>query len=474
MLSSDAAYDALLARDPRFDGVFFVGVATTGIYCRPICPARTPGRARCTFYSSPAEAEHAGFRACFRCRPELAPGHAEVDAVDRLVHAAAQRINEGALNDGSVDALASELGVTARHLRRAVEARLGVSPVELAQTRRLALAKQLLHDTSLPLAQIAFAAGFGSVRRFNALFSARMGSNPSDIRRTLPKADGAGAIALRLDYRPPLDYAQMLGFLALRAIPGVEAVDGDTYRRTVHVGKAIGTIEVRPLAKRNALELVLAPALLPVAMQVVARVRRVFDLDARPDIINAALSRDPLLARRVKARPGLRVPGAVDAFEASVRAMLGQQVSVKGATTLAGRFADKFGTRAGDLLRFPTAAEVAKLSGAAIAAIGMPGARGEAIRELARAIAEKRVDLDTPRDLDEAVASLVALPGVGPWTAHYLAMRALHLPDAFPAGDLGVRKALDMVSQKDAEARAEAWRPFRAYAVMHLWHGEDV
>ncbi|HWO21631.1 MAG TPA: AlkA N-terminal domain-containing protein [Kofleriaceae bacterium] len=486
MLTDDARYDALSARDPRFDGVFFVGVSTTGIYCRPICPARTPGRARCTFYDTPAAAEAAGYRACLRCRPELAPGNADIDAVDQLAAAAAQRIAEGALNDAGVDELAAELGVSARHLRRALEARLGVSPAALAQSRRLGLGKQLLQDTALPVTQIAFAAGFASVRRFNAAFAAAFGAPPSRLRgaRAEPAADPA-ALVLRLDYRPPYEWAATLRFLAARAIPGVEAVADGAYHRVVHEGAARGTISVRPADDRPALLLAVAPSLVPALMPLVARVRRMFDLDARPDQIARVLGRDPRLAPLVAARPGLRVPGAVDTFEAAVRALLGQQISVAAATTLAGRFAAALGEpyaagagagpAHGLTHRFPTAREVAAAGPAAIARLGIPAARAAALHGLASAIAAGTVRLDGARELEPFVAEVTALPGIGPWTAHYLAMRALHLPDAFPAGDLGVRKALagppgaPLPSIRDVERRAEAWRPFRAYAVLHFW-----
>ena len=478
IVNDDARYDALATRDPRFDGMFFVGVSTTGIYCRPICPARTPGRTRCTFYATPVQAEAAGFRGCFRCRPELAPGTSEspcsVDAVDQLVAAAAARIAEGALNETSVDELAAELGVSARHLRRATEARLGVSPVELAQSRRLGLAKQLLQDTALPLTEIAFAAGFQSVRRFNAVFADVMGSAPSKLRRGITRTQ-ARTLALRLDYRPPYDWDHMLRFLAARAIPGVEIVDAGSYRRVVNLGGAIGVIEVRRAGNRNALELAVVPALVPVLMPLVARVRRLFDLDARPDVIVRVLSRDRVLAPLVAARPGLRLPGAIDGFEAAVRAMLGQQVSVAAATTLAGRFAASFGAKhdGGESLthRFPTAPEVAATGVDRIAKVGLPGARAAAIQGLAIAVSSGSLRLDGHaggRDLDRFVVEATALAGIGPWTAHYLAMRALHLPDAFPAADLGIRKATG-AGPRDAEARAEAWRPFRSYAVMHLW-----
>ncbi len=475
MLTDDACFAALQTRDRRFDGVFYVAVSTTGIYCRPICPARTVGRSRCTFYATAVLCEAAGYRACFRCRPELAPGNSEgtvapVDAVDALVATAARRIADGALNERSVDDLAAELGVSARHLRRATEARLGVSPIDLAQSHRLALAKQLLQDTELPLTKIAFAAGFGSVRRFNAAFLDRMGRAPSAMRRAHAPESRAGGLTLRLDYRPPYDWTQLLAFLRMRAIPGVEVVGADAYRRTVRIGAHTGTLEVRQAPGRPSLLLAVAPSLSPVLMPLVARVRRMFDVDARPDVIADVLGRDPLLAPFVAARPGLRLPGAIDPFEAAIRALLGQQVSVAGATTLAGRFAATFGTRheGGDGLAvvFPTAAEVAAVTPAAIAAIGLPGARAAAIHGFAVALATNCIALEG--ELDAFVARAVALPGVGPWTAHYLAMRALHLPDAFPAADLGIKKAL-AATPRECEARAEAWRPFRSYAVIHLW-----
>jgi AraC family transcriptional regulator of adaptative response / DNA-3-methyladenine glycosylase II len=481
VLNDDARYEALLARDPRFDGVFFVGVQTTGIYCRPICPARTPGRARCEFFASPAQAERAGFRACFRCRPELAPGNASIDAVDALVAVATQRIAEGALNDGSIDELATELGVSARHLRRATEAKLGVSPVELAQTSRLALAKQLLQDTQLAVTDIAFAAGFGSVRRFNAAFAERMGKAPSEIRRAHADASGDG-VTLRLDYRAPYDWPHIVDFLRGRTIAGVEMITDDGYRRVVHLGGKVGEILVRPAPTgRSALLLTASPSLLPVLMQLVARVRRMFDLDAHPAQIARVLGRDKKLGPLVAKRPGLRVPGAIDPFEAAVRAMVGQQVSVAAATTIAGRFASQLGApyTAGAIAgvqppsvplayRFPTAAEVVAAGPERIGKLGMPRTRAIAIHTLASAIAGGTIRLDGI-DLETFVTELVELPGIGPWTAHYLAMRALHLPDAFPAADLGVQKALNRSGARAAEERAEAWRPYRAYAVLHLW-----
>ncbi|HSP80364.1 MAG TPA: AlkA N-terminal domain-containing protein, partial [Myxococcaceae bacterium] len=342
-LEVDTCYRALTARDRRFDGLFFVGVTSTGIYCRPVCTARTPRRERCTFYRTAAEAEREGFRACLLCRPELAPGSAPVDSVPRLVAAAVSRIEGGFLNESSLEDLASELGVTSRHLRRAMESELGVSPVELAQSRRLALAKQLLQDTSLPVTEVAFASGFQSVRRFNALFQARFGRPPGALRHERGEALGCRSFALRLDYRPPFDWGALLGFLRGRAIPGAEHVRDSEYRRTVRLGGKTGWLAVRQDAKRPALLAELSLSLAGVLMPVVARLRALFDLDAQPAVIAECLRRDELLTERLQAHPGLRVPGAFEPFELAVRAILGQQVSVRAATTLAGRLVARFG-----------------------------------------------------------------------------------------------------------------------------------
>lgn len=482
-LDQDACYQALLARDPRFDGVFFTGVSTTGIYCRPVCRARTPRRTSCTFYRTGAEAEKAGYRACLRCRPELAPGNSSVDAVSHLVARAVAHIEAGAFNERTVDQLAGSLGVTDRHLRRAMESELGITPVELAQSRRIALAKQLLHDTSLDLAQVAFASGFSSVRRFNALFHARFGRPPSEVRRSIvaPARRGTAgdSVALVLDYRPPLGWDGLLGFLGARAIPGVERVTGGMYERTVRIGERSGTVAVRPHGRRNALTAIVSPGLTGALMPIAARLRALFDLDANPVTIGRQLARDPLLAGSVRAHPGLRVPGAFDPFEMSVRAVLGQQVSVRAATTLAGRLARAFGSSlafagppAGDLapsLVFPAAPRLAALTTEDIAAIGLPRARAASLGALARASASGTLDLAPGQPPRELVARLEALPGLGPWSAEYIAMRALGDPDAFPAGDLGVRKALGGCSPARARDLAAAWSPWRSYAVMHLW-----
>jgi AraC family transcriptional regulator of adaptative response / DNA-3-methyladenine glycosylase II len=473
-MDADTCYRALCARDDRFDGVFFVAVKTTGIYCRPICRARTPARDRCAFYRYAAEAERDGFRACFRCRPELSPGDAPEDAVPRLVRAALARIEGGFLDEGSVEELGRALGVTGRHLRRAMEAELGLTPIALAQSRRLALAKRLLQDSSLPLAEVAFASGFSSVRRFNALFSARFGRPPSSLRREAGEGEAGGAISLRLDYRPPFDWAALLAFLAARAIAGAERVEGGVWARSARFGERTGWVRVTHAPERNALRAEVAPALAGALGPLLGRLRALFDLDARPALIAETLGRDPRFVPLVARRPGLRVPGAFDGFEAAVRAILGQQVSVRAATTLSGRLASRFGAPLatpipGVTHLFPPAPVLAQAAEADIASIGLPAVRAAAIRALAGAVARGEVRLERGEDPEAFVATLCALPGIGPWTAQYLAMRTLGWPDAFPAGDLGVRKALGVSTARAAEERAAPLRPWRAYAVMHLW-----
>jgi len=483
--SPATCYRALVARDRRFDGRFFVAVKTTGIYCRPICPARTPGESRCEFYASAAEAERAGFRACFRCRPELAPGLAPVDSLPRLVRLASSRIEAGYLNEHSIEDLAASVAVSSRHLRRAMEETLGVSPVELAQTRRLALAKQLLHDTALPLGEVAHHAGFASLRRFNALTRARWGRSPSTVRRS-PLIGGSGdaggdAVALRLDCRPPFDWEALLDFLAARAIPGVEQVvasaNGREYQRSARIAGCSGwialSLERPPHVLRARVSLSLAPRL----MEVVARLRATFDLDARPEVIQGQLRGDALLRPLLSAHRGLRLPGAFDGFELAIRAILGQQVSVAGATTLSGRLVERFGTSLSgtppgiDRL-FPPADLLADVSLAELRAIGLPEARARTILRLAEAVASGTVDLSVAAtDPEQALVELQKLPGIGPWTAHYVAMRALHWPNAFPAADLAIRRALRVTTSRQAEARASRWQPWRGYAAMHLWNG---
>jgi AraC family transcriptional regulator of adaptative response / DNA-3-methyladenine glycosylase II len=447
-VDDDAKYRALVARDARFDGVFFVGVTTTGIYCRPVCTARTPGRSRCVFFKRAAEAERDGFRACFRCRPELAPGTSAVDAVSALARNAAARIEAGALNDGSLDDLARELGASARHVRRALEREMGLSPVQIAQSARLAIAKQLLQDGTTSIADVAYASGFSSVRRFNASFRERFARSPSSIRRRDTGPDRGVRIAL--GYRAPMAWRAMLEFLGPRATPGVEHVDLDAlvYTRTLRIGPRAGTLSASIDEKRRVVNVDVSVSLARSLMAIAAAARRAFDLDAQPHAIDAHLARDATLRPFVRATPGIRVPGGFDSFELAARAVLGQQITVRGATTLAGRLARAFGEpieTTSDRLShvFPSADQIARARD--LESVGLTSARAAALRTLASHV------------IDESITSI---KGIGPWTAQYVAMRALRSPDAFPSTDLILRPAA---------ARADAWSPWRAYAAMHIW-----
>jgi len=471
-LDPTTCYRALRARDARFDGRFFVAVSSTRIYCRPVCTVRPPRRENCRYYPSAAAAESAGYRPCLRCRPELAPGNATIDAVQRTARAAARLIEEGAVNEAGVEAAARRLGVTDRHLRRAFQTEFGVSPVAFAQTQRLLLAKQLLTDTRMPVTEVAFASGFGSVRRFNALFSERYRLRPRELRKaSLPGAD-RDALAFELGYRPPYDWPAIADFLGARAVAGVESCDGAAYRRTVRLASGgtwhAGWIEVAPLEKKPALQVRVSASLGKALPPVLARVKTLMDLSCHPAEVAKALG--PLAARR----PGVRVPGAFDGFEIAVRAILGQQVSVAAARTLAGRFAAAFGSRIetpfpGLDAVFPRPEDVAGAALARIARLGVPAARARSLAALARALADGKLDLTPGAEVDATLARLRSIPGIGEWTAQYIAMRALAWPDAFPHADYGVMKALKLTDPKRVLAAAEGWRPWRAYAVIHLW-----
>jgi AraC family transcriptional regulator of adaptative response / DNA-3-methyladenine glycosylase II len=473
-------YQALVSRDPRFDGHFYAGVVTTGIYCRPVCPAPDPKPINVRYFSCAAAAESAGFRPCRRCRPETAPGSPAWLGTSATVSRALRLISEGALDTGDIDALAERLGVGARHLRRLFDHHLGASPIAVAQSRRIHFARNLIDQTNLPMKEIAFASGFASVKRFNTVIRSTFQMTPSELRATtrdqemLPEN---GGICLRLPYRAPYDWSAMFTYLRARATPGVEKVTENAYRRSILVNGQPTILEARPDPKRPFLILRLSSPVRRELMDVVERVRRLFDLRADPLMIASHLERDPLLARSVKARPGIRVPGAWNAFELAVRAILGQQVSVKGATTLAGRLVEAHGEaipgadREGPTRLFPKPEVLAR---AHISKIGMPESRAKAIRTLARRVADGSLSLswgDSAREIHE---QLVAIPGIGDWTAQYVAMRGLGEPDTFLPGDLGVRKALAVEtgrapSPKAAEARAGKWRPWRAYAVLYLW-----
>jgi AraC family transcriptional regulator, regulatory protein of adaptative response / DNA-3-methyladenine glycosylase II len=474
-----ACYRAISTRDARFDGRLFVGVKTTGIYCRPICPARTPKFENVSFYASAAAAQEAGFRPCLRCRPEISPELAFWRGTSNTVSRALALIEAGGLDDDDVDGLSDRLGVGSRQLRRLFRQHVGASPIAVAQTRRVLLAKQLIHETRLPMAQVALASGFNSVRRFNETFLQLFGRPPATLRRTRDHVRReAGTLSVRLAYRPPYDWEAMLSFLAARAIPGVELVSAKSYRRTIAIGRHCGVIGVTPADKNRVDVMVRFPdmAALP---QIIARVRRVFDLAADPDTIGAHLALDPSLAPLVKARPGLRVPGAWDGFELAMRALFGQQITVHAATKLLGKLVQAHGEPLPASARdseglthlFPAASRIAA---ADLAALGMPGARAKAASALAQIIADDPQIFSRGASLDDAIAKLRALPGIGEWTAQYIAMRELREPDAFPAADVGLLRALaspDGRRPSPAEllVRAERWRPWRAYAALHLW-----
>lgn len=478
-LTPDACYRAFLTRDARFDGRVFSGVRTTGIYCRPICPARPAKRENCTFFFSAAAAQAAGYRPCLRCRPEVSPDTAAWHGTSSTVSRALALIEAGALDDGNVDDLAERLGVGGRQLRRLFEQHLGASPVAVAQTRRVLLAKHLIHETSLSMTEVALAAGFGSVRRFNEIFQALFHRPPASLRRTKRiLVPDAAAVTIRLPYRAPYDWAGILDFLRARAIPGIEVVGRDCYARTITLDSHAGTLQVEP-GNRNTLRVTVRFPKLDSLAKIIGRVRGVFDLAADPIQIGAHLAEDPLLAPLVAVRPGLRAPGAWDGFELAVRAILGQQITVPAATKLAGRlvatFGEPFDEPAAHALGlthlFPTPE---RLATADIAGLGlMPGARAAALFSLAAAVSADPALLGPYRDLEGAVAQLKSLPGIGDWTAQYIVMRALRETDAFPAADVGLLRAMADETGRPSPAallaRAEDWRPWRAYAAIHLW-----
>jgi AraC family transcriptional regulator of adaptative response / DNA-3-methyladenine glycosylase II len=471
-LDRDVCYRALQTRDARFDGCFFTAVTSTGIYCRPVCPARTPKIENCLFLPSAAAAHELGFRPCLRCRPESAPGSPVWRGSETTVARALHLIAEGAVGDDGIEALAERLGVGSRHLRRLFERHLGAAPLAVARTQRLLFDKKLLSETSLPVGEIALAAGFGSIRQFNAVFRRTYGRTPRETRRSLPR--DATTVSLKLPFAPPYDWRAVIEFLAARAIDGVEVVEPERYRRTFDLGEASGVVEVRPVRGEHALVATLRADDVGALAPVVARLRRVFDLDANAALIDAHLARDPRLAAHVRSRPGIRVPGAWDDFELAARALLGQQIRVASATALLSRLAKTAGslrpnTAPGDdlALLFPKPWEVAR---ADLAPLRLTRARAAALRALGEVASDERAWRAVAA---RGVEGLTTLEGVGPWTAAYIAMRALREPDAFPASDVGIRRALASgtapVDAAGAAAIAEPWRPWRAYAAMRLW-----
>ena len=496
-LENDACYLAMKTHDARFDGTFFTAVTSTGIYCRPVCRVRTPRRENCRFFRHAAQAEAEGFRPCLRCRPELAPRAASwstEDASRILALQAARLIDEpDAWSHGDDDSgpgaaqIAAKLGVSDRHLRRIFETQFGVSPLQYLQTRRLLAAKQLIADTRLPMTQVALASGFASVRRFNDAFVAHYGLNPSALRRAGGNAEvrEGQPIEVRLGYRPPYDTAAMIGFFERRALRGVEAVsgagDGLRFARTVRVQQGTrvhtGWLQLRFDTEREQLLLSVGDSLASVLPIVIARMRAMFDLDADPIAINAALHAS------FPDGNGLRVPGTADGFELAVRAVLGQQITVAAARTLAQRLVDRFGapvvTPWPEITRlFPTPAVLALAGGDALGQLGIVKQRQAAIIAISQAVTDKRLELHAGADVQSTIATLKDLPGIGEWTAQYIAMRALRWPDAFPAGDVALHKALDVMAtrnpSREAEAASQPWKPWRSYAVIRAWSAMAV
>ena len=466
---------ARLTRDARFDGLFFTAVKTTGIYCRPVCPAPTPKPSNISYYPSAAAAAAAGYRPCLRCRPEAAPGSALHHASSDLVGAALRLIEQGALDGQGITNIAARVGVGERHLRRLFNQELGASPLDVAATRRLLFAKQLLGETSLPITAVAAAAGYASLRRFNAAFVAAYAKPPRDFRRGHVSAHSDKAIELRLPFRAPYDFKGLLAFHARRGIPGVEAIDEQGYRRSFVIEGEPGWVGVSSIEGDTALRLRVHYVRPLYLGRLVNQVRRMFDVDADPVTIMQALRRDQRLRPLVNRWPGQRLPGALDGFELGVRAILGQQISVAAARTLAARIVEHYGTAhqasaavgLGALFPPPVA-----LADAPLEAIGLTRSRATTVRGLAQACIDGRIDFSAAQTLTETVTRLCALPGIGRWTAQYIAMRAHSHPDAFPAGDLVLRKiagAGSPISERAMESIAEAWRPWRAYGVTLLW-----
>lgn len=482
MLKNSELYRALVTRDRRFDGRFFVGVTSTKIYCRPVCAVRIPAEKNCRFFISAAAAEVAGFRACKRCRPEIAPGNSSLEASESLARSICRALQEGALQDLDLSELAAQFDVTPRHLRRVFQDEFGVSPIAYAQTQRLLLANQMLKQTSLPITEVAHASGFKSLRRFNTLFKEHYRQNPSEYRTQAQRMPGASVktnentVDFFVGYRPPYSFDRILNFLRGRSVQGVEAATDDTYLRTVEGfdrGRRIdGIVQVSNVAKSNCLRVRMDRELLPVCAFILERIRHLFDTDADPTIIEKALgSIDDY-------DPSLRVPGCFSGFEMIVRAILGQQISVRAAQTLAGRFAKAFGSvctkqmetdEVSLSLLFPRPETIAKCSVSDLRQLGIAEARAATILEFAQRLASGRFRFQGGGRIETTLRELQEIRGVGEWTAQYIAMRAFRWPDAFPHTDLGVKKALPGLSPTSILKHAEQWSPWRAYATIHFW-----
>jgi len=472
LLSTAICSRARKTRDPRFDGRFFIGVLTTRIYCRPICPVRSPKEENIRYFLSAAAAAEAGLRPCLRCRPECSPGTPAWLGTSATVSRALRLIGESTLEDSSMDTLAERLGIGSRHLRRLFLKHLGASPIAVAQTRRLHFAKKLIDETQLPMRDIALASGFGSVRRFNATFQDTYKRTPTHLRKLAHQAgiQAADEYHFQLRFRPPFAWDALLEFLAPRATPGVEAVHNGHYRRTISLDGHVGWLDAELNSAGNAISLSIHFPEPRWLFQIVERVRQMFDLAADPQEIASHLRRDPVLRDRVTARPGLRVPGSWDGFELATRAILGQQVTVKGATTLTASLVRSFGTptvAGSDLTHlFPTPE---KLADSDLQSIGIPRARANCLRAIAQAVLDKKLVFSGVANTEDFVNQFCELPGIGSWTAQYVAMRALGEPDAFPASDLGLMHASGIRNPRQLEDASQSWRPWRAYAAMYLW-----
>lgn len=480
-LDPNICWTALESKDARFDGRFFTGVKTTGIYCRPVCPAPLPRRQHVEYFRCAAAAEAAGFRPCLRCRPEASPGTPAWNGHSEVISRALQLIASGVLKEGGVENLAEQLNLSTRQLRRLFQDQLGATPIAVAQTYRVQFAKQLITETGLPMSEIAFTAGFSSIRRFNSAMQKAYKMNPSELRRTKKEPVGkASVLELNLSYRPPYNWDAMLNFLAGRSIPGIDRVDKKRYRRTVSIGDVSGMIEIQPVPEKNHVKLKVPLHLANGLQQIVEKVRNLFDLRAEPENIQYTLSKDPLLKKILKKHPGIRVPGAWSGFEIAIRAILGQQVSVKAASTLAARLVEKYGqpieSDIPELNRlFPTPEHLAE---ADLTGLGITSKRAETIRHLSQVVAEGKMDFSVGWSLNQTVKRWTELPGIGPWTAHYIAMRGLGEPDAFPAEDLVLQQVVGngkRITPGQLRERAEQWQPWRAYATVALWrHATDL
>ncbi|HUO14094.1 MAG TPA: AlkA N-terminal domain-containing protein [Verrucomicrobiae bacterium] len=475
---------ARLSRDPRFDGKFFIGVLGSGVYCRPICPAPTAKEKNVRYFPTAAAAAEAGFRPCLRCRPECSPGTPAWSGTSTTVSRALRLIGESGLEDGGVEMLAQKLGVGSRHLRRLFLRHLGATPLAVAQTRRLHFAKKLIDETTLPMNHVALAAGFGSVRRFNAHIQNVYHRTPTQIRRLARQTFGRSDLAhhsasenlysFRLRFRPPYHWPGILAFLVPRCTPGVEAVVDGVYRRSIAFQSHRGYFEVSLDSAHLALDVRLHFGNPRSLFFIIERIRTMFDLSADWHAIERTLGADPTLAEIIHAQPGLRVPGSWDGFELAVRAILGQQTTVKGATALAGKIARAFGEPfdgpSGLTHLFPSPETLAK---ADLSTMGLPATRAAAIRALARAVCDHTITFEGIIDANAFLDRLCRIPGIGKWTAQYVAMRALAEPDAFPSGDRGLSRVLGLDASNEIERRAESWRPWRSYAVMYLWRLES-